>query len=250
MTPQRPSLPPPALAVRMTPGGRKPSLTGGPSRGGVEGAPPRRRGVSPAAHRPVRREAPALRPVPRPSSHTCSQSREQRYCGCRQSWRPANRSSGILYDCPRPCRYGVSPPLRQPRSRWLSRGPARTAPSRGPRPPPEAGILLPLGCCSDAFRDPTSPSLVFSWLGQPLPAPDHTGQAALVGPVSSLESWFTVSWGRGGPWVGWSQALALGRAGGWGWGLRFPTKGPLPPSPDPTGAPGADPPGRKSGASA
>lgn len=35
-----------------------------------------------------------------------------------------------------------------------------------------------------------------------------------------------------------------------GQGLHFPTEGPLLPSLDPTGAPGTDPPGRESGASA
>lgn len=45
----------------------------------------------------------------RPSSQTCSQSRGRRCCGCRRSWRPVSRCRGTLYDCPRPCRYAVSP---------------------------------------------------------------------------------------------------------------------------------------------
>ncbi|XP_027804536.2 rab GTPase-binding effector protein 2 isoform X1 [Marmota flaviventris] len=40
----------------------------------------------------------------RPSSKTSSQSRGPRCCGCRLSWRPANRCRGTSCDCPRPCR--------------------------------------------------------------------------------------------------------------------------------------------------
>lgn len=146
------------------------------------------------------------------------------------------------------------PSPRQPGSGWLSRGPTRTAPSQGSSStsrgwhPPSPGLLL--RCISGPHKpisggrvEPSAPSLAFSWWGQPLPAPAHPG------PVSSLESWFTVSWGRGPP-----GRLVPGPCPRQGWrvgvGASLSHQGPLPPSPDPTGAPGADPPGRKSGASA
>lgn len=200
---------------------------------------------------------------PRPSSQTSSQNRGPRCCGCRLSWRPVNRCRGILYDCPRPCRYSVSPShqagmIQVACSRSCEDSlPVRGVPFLFLRPASSS----PLSYCSKEIEGRARLSLD-TW--SPWPRAWHATCGILCQPhlpsprcirplcqdpflpLDPLSLWVG-KMGRLGILVPGPRPLE-----GWqvGRGLRFPAKHPSPASPDPTGAPRTDPPGRESGASA